>query len=154
EKPMTETAAQAAILVEEARRRGKVLLVDHTFIYTGAVQKMRQLVTAGELGDILYYDSIRVNLGLIQQDVNVVSDLAVHDFSILAYLLNEHPIAVSASGVNHFAGRPENVAYITLFYESGAIAHVNTNWLSPVKVRQILLGGSRKMITYDDLEPD
>ena len=105
----------------------------------------------GDLGDIYYYDSIRVNLGLFQHDVNVISDLAVHDFSILDYLLREHPIAVSASGMTHFPEMPENLAYITLFYTSGTIAHVNVNWLAPVKVRQILLGGSKKMIMYDDL---
>ena len=100
-----------------------------------------------------YYDSIRVNLGLFQRDVNVISDLAVHDFSILDFLLHEHPIAVSASGMTHFPGTPENLAYITLFYDSGAIAHANVNWLAPVKVRQVLLGGSKKMIVYDDMQP-
>ena len=94
-----------------------------------------------------------MNLGLFQRDVSVISDLAVHDFSILDYLLGEHPVAVSASGTNHFPGTPENLAYITLFYDSGTIAHANVSWLAPVKVRQILLGGSKKMITYDDLEP-
>ena len=130
-----------------------MLLVDHTFVYTGAVRKMGELIESGELGEIYYYDSIRVNLGLFQRDVNVISDLAVHDLSILDYLLGEHPVAVSASGTNHFPGTPENLAYITLFYDSGTIAHVNVNWLAPVKVRQILVGGSKKMIVYDDLEP-
>jgi predicted dehydrogenase len=153
EKPMTETSEQARQLVDEAQRRNLVLLVDHTFIYTGAVQKMGELIKAGELGRIYYYDSIRVNLGLFQRDVSVISDLAVHDFSILDYLLDEHPVAVSASGTNHFPGTPENLAYVTLFYESGTIAHANVSWLAPVKVRQILVGGSKKMITYDDLEP-
>jgi predicted dehydrogenase len=153
EKPMTETAEQARRLVDEAERRNLTLIVDHTFIYTGAVAKMAELMKAGELGRILYYDSIRVNLGLFQRDVSVISDLAVHDFSILDHLLDEHPIAVSASGMNHFPGTPENLAYVTLFYESGTIAHVNVSWLAPVKVRQILVGGSQKMITYDDLEP-
>ncbi len=153
EKPMTETSEQARRLVDEAERRGLVLIVDHTFIYTGAVRKMGELIRAGELGRIYYYDSIRVNLGLFQRDVSVISDLAVHDFSILDYLLGEHPVAVSASGTNHFPGTPENLAYITLFYESGTIAHTNVSWLAPVKVRQILVGGSKKMITYDDLEP-
>jgi predicted dehydrogenase len=106
-----------------------------------------------ELGRIYYYDSIRVNLGLFQRDVSVISDLAVHDFSILDHLLAEHPVAVSASGTNHFPGTPENLAYVTLFYESGTIAHANVSWLAPVKVRQILVGGSKRMITYDDLEP-
>jgi predicted dehydrogenase len=153
EKPMTETSLQARKLVEEAQRRNVTLLVDHTFVYTGAVRKMREIVDAGDLGDIYYYDSIRVNLGLFQRDVSVIADLAVHDFSILDHLLHQHPVAVSASGVSHFPGTPENLAYITLFYESGCIGHANANWLAPVKVRQILLGGSKRMIVYDDLEP-
>jgi len=153
EKPMTETSIQARRLIEEADRRRLVLLVDHTFVYTGAIRKMAEIVKAGELGRLLYYDSIRVNLGLFQRDVSVISDLAVHDFSILDFLLGEHPVAVSASGINHFPGTPENLAFITLFYDSGMIAHVNVSWLAPVKVRQILVGGSKKMITYDDLEP-
>jgi predicted dehydrogenase len=153
EKPMTETSAQAKQLVDEAQKRNLVLLVDHTFIYTGSVIKMKELIDSGDLGRLLYYDSIRVNLGLFQRDVSVISDLAVHDFSILEYLLGEHPVAVSANGTNHFPGTPENLAYVTLFYDSGTIAHTSVSWLSPVKVRQILLGGSNKMITYDDLEP-
>jgi len=153
EKPMTETLAQARQLVDEAERRNLTLIVDHTFIYTGAVAKMNELIQRDELGRIYYYDSIRVNLGLFQRDVSVISDLAVHDFSILDHLLDEHPVAVSASGTNHFPGTPENLAYVTLFYDSGTIAHVNVSWLAPVKVRQILIGGSKKMITYDDVEP-
>jgi predicted dehydrogenase len=153
EKPMAETSLQARKLIDEADRRKLVLLVDHTFVYTGAVRKMREVVAGGELGTVYYYDSIRVNLGLFQRDVNVISDLAVHDFSILDFLLNEHPVAVSASGMNHFPGTPENLAYVSLFYDSGIIAHANVNWLAPVKVRQILLGGSKKMIVYDDMQP-
>jgi predicted dehydrogenase len=153
EKPMTETSLQARKLVDEAAKRNLTLFVDHTFVYTGAVRKMGDVIKSGDLGRVYYYDSIRVNLGLFQRDVNVISDLAVHDFSILDYLLGEHPVAISASGINHFPGTPENLAYITLFYDSGTIAHVNVSWLAPVKVRQILLGGSKKMITYDDLEP-
>lgn len=153
EKPMTETSDQARRLIDEAQQRNLVLLIDHTFIYTGAVAKMGEIIKNGDLGRIYYYDSIRVNLGLFQRDVSVISDLAVHDFSILDYLLDEHPVAVSASGTNHFPGTPENLAYVTLFYESGTIAHANVSWLAPVKVRQILIGGSKKMITYDDLEP-
>jgi predicted dehydrogenase len=153
EKPMTETSLQARKLVDEADKRKRVLIVDHTFIYTGAVRKMGEVVKAGDLGRVLYYDSIRVNLGLFQRDVNVISDLAVHDFSILEYLLDEHPVAVSASGSTPFPGTPESLAFVTLFYESGTIGHANVSWLAPVKVRQILLGGSKKMITYDDLEP-
>ncbi|MBV8701946.1 Gfo/Idh/MocA family protein [Bradyrhizobium sp.] len=153
EKPMTETSHQAEKLVEEAEKRSLTLFVDHTFIYTGAVRKMGELIKSGDLGKILYYDSTRVNLGLFQRDVNVIADLAVHDFAILDYLLDEHPIAVSASGINHFPGTPENLAYITLFYDSGAIGHTNVSWLAPVKVRKVLVGGSKRMITYDDLEP-
>jgi len=153
EKPMTETSLQARKLCDEAAKRNLTVFVDHTFVYTGAVRKMGDVIKSGDLGRVYYYDSIRVNLGLFQRDVNVISDLAVHDFSILDYLLGEHPVAISASGINHFPGTPENLAYITLFYDSGTIAHVNVSWLAPVKVRQILLGGSKKMITYDDLEP-
>ena len=153
EKPMSETSFQARKLIDEAERRRRVLIVDHTFIYTGAIRKMADIIGSGELGRVYYYDSVRVNLGLFQRDVSVISDLAVHDFSILDFLLGQHPVAVSASGTNHFPGTPENLAYIALFYDSGTIAHVNVNWLAPVKVRQILVGGSKKMITYDDLEP-
>ncbi len=153
EKPMTENSRQAHELIDAARRFGRVLLVDHTFVYTSAVAKMREIIHSGELGQVYYYDSIRVNLGLFQRDVSVIADLAVHDFSILDHLLGEHPVAVTSSGTNHFPGTPENLAYVTLFYESGTIAHANVSWLAPVKVRQILVGGSKKMITYDDLEP-
>ncbi len=153
EKPMTESLLQARKLHDEAAKRQRTVFVDHTFIYTGAVRKMGELIRGGELGRVYYYDSTRVNLGLFQRDVSVISDLAVHDFSILDYLLGEHPVAVSASGINHFPGTPENLAYITLFYDSGTIAHANVSWLAPVKVRQILVGGSKRMIIYDDVEP-
>jgi predicted dehydrogenase len=153
EKPMAETSEQARMLVDEAEERKLVLIVDHTFMYTGAVRRMGDMVKSGELGKILYYDSTRINLGLFQRDVNVISDLAVHDFSILDYLLGEQPVAVSAVGTNHFPGTPENLSYITLFYDSGMIAHINVSWLAPVKVRQVLIGGSEKMIIYNDLEP-
>jgi predicted dehydrogenase len=153
EKPMTETSAEARQLVEEAEKRKLVLLVDHTFIYTGAVRKISEIIKSGDLGEMLYYDSTRINLGLFQRDVSVISDLAVHDFAILDFVLGQHPVAVSASGINHFPGTPENLAYLTLFYDSGMIAHLNVSWLAPVKVRSILIGGSKKMIAYDDLEP-
>jgi predicted dehydrogenase len=153
EKPMTETSLQARALVDEAEKRGLTLHIDHTFIYTGPVVKMRELVQSNTLGKSLYYDSTRVNLGLFQRDVNVISDLAVHDFSILDYVFGEHPVAVSASGINHYPGTPENLAFITLFYDSGFIAHVNVSWLAPVKVRNILIGGTEKMITFDELQP-
>ncbi len=153
EKPMSETSEEALILVNEAKARGLILFVDHTFIYTGAIKYTAQLIQSGELGRVYYYDSVRVNLGLFQRDVNVISDLAVHDFSILDHLLGEHPVAVTASGTNHFPGTPENLAYVTLYYDSGTIAHVNVSWLAPVKVRQTLIGGSERMIVYDDLQP-
>lgn len=153
EKPLTESVDKANRLVEEADRLQKVLIVDHTFIYTDAVRKMGELVRNGDLGQVYYYDSTRLNLGLFQRDVSVISDLAVHDFSILDYLLQEHPAAISASGTNHFPGTPENLAFVTVFYDSGTIGHANVSWLAPVKVRQILLGGSKKMLAYDDLEP-
>jgi len=153
EKPMTETADEALRLADEADRRKLVCYVDHTFVYTGAVRKIAQLMHAGELGKLYYYDSTRINLGLFQRDVNVIADLAVHDFAILDYLMREQPIAVSANGVNHFPGTPENLGYLTLFYGSGVLAHINVSWLSPVKVRQVLVSGSEKMIVYDDLLP-
>lgn len=153
EKPMTRNRDEAGRLIEEADRRNLVLMVDHTFVYTPAVRKVRELMTKGELGVIRYYDSIRVNLGLFQRDVNVVWDLAVHDLSILEYIMPDRPAALSANGASLVPGAPESMAHITLFFESGAIAHVNVNWLAPVKVRQTLIGGSQKMIVYDDLEP-
>ena len=153
EKPMTATAEQARILIDEAERRGLTLMVDHTFCYTGAVTRIKELVDRGELGDLYYYDSLRVNLGLFQHDVNVIWDLAVHDLSILDFIAPHQPVAVSAVGMSHVTGAPENIAYITVFYDTDFIAHVNVNWLAPVKVRKTLLGGSQKMVVYDDLEP-
>jgi len=153
EKPMTETTDQARRLIAAAQRRNRVLMVDHTFVYTPAIRKIHDLVAANELGKIYYYDSIRVNLGLFQHDVNVIWDLAVHDFSILEYVLGEHPVAVSANGASPVQQSPESIAYISLFFAEGTIAHINVNWLAPVKIRQILVGGSHKMIVYDDLEP-
>lgn len=153
EKPITVSSGQALRLIEEAERRNLVLMVDHTFVYTGAVRKMRELVASGELGSIYYYDSVRVNLGLFQHDVNVLWDLAVHDLSIMGYVLPSQPYAVSATGISHVPGGMENIAYLTLFFPDNLIAHINVNWLSPVKVRRTLIGGSQKMILFDDLEP-
>jgi len=153
EKPLAVTADQAAQLVDEAERRKLVLSVDHTFVYTGAVRKMRELVHSGGVGDIYYYDSVRVNLGLFQHDVSVMWDLAVHDLAIMDYVLPLKPIAVSATGMSHLEGKPENIAFLTLFFENRLIAHLHVNWLAPVKVRRTLVGGSKKMIVYDDLEP-
>ena len=153
EKPLASTSAQALQLIDEAERRRLTLLVDHTFVYTGAVRQIRERVDSGSLGDIYYYDSVRVNLGLFQHDMNVLWDLAVHDLSIMDYVLRSRPCAVSATGVSHIPGEPENVAYLTLFFETSLIAHVHVNWLAPVKVRRTLIGGASKMIVYDDLEP-
>jgi predicted dehydrogenase len=153
EKPLAPTSDQACRLVDEAARRNLVLMVDHTFLYTSAVQKIRELLHEGALGETYYYDSVRSSLGLFQSDVNVIWDLAVHDLSIIQYILNEEPIAVSATGSSHVAGAPENMAHITLFFESSCVAHVSVNWLSPIKIRQTFIGGSRKMIVYDDVEP-
>jgi predicted dehydrogenase/acetyltransferase-like isoleucine patch superfamily enzyme len=154
EKPLAASSEQAQELIEVAEALGLTLLVDHTFIYTGAVQKIRQLVEGGELGRLRYYDAVRVNLGLFQQDVNVLWDLAAHDLSIMDYLFGGRPPkAVSATGLAHVAGRPENIAYLTCFFEDDFLAHVHVNWLAPVKIRRTLVGGDRKMIVYDDLEP-
>ena len=153
EKPLAARSDQARQLIDEAAQRKLVLLVDHTFVYTDAVRKIRELIASGELGEIYYYDAVRVNLGLFQHDVNVVWDLAIHDLSIMDYVLPEKPVAISATGISHIPGQPENVAYITLFFAGAQIAHVHVNWLTPVKVRHTLIGGSEKMILYDDLEP-
>ena len=152
EKPIASTSDQARRLIDEAARRRLVLMVDHTFVYTGAVEKMRELTQAGELGDIYYYDSVRINLGLFQHDVDVLWDLAVHDLSIMDYVLQCQPTAVSATGLAHVPGQPKNIAYMTMFFEGSLIAHVHANWLAPVKVRRTLLGGSRRMVVFDDLE--
>ncbi len=152
EKPLTHSVEQGEQLVAEAAARGLTLMVDHTFVYTPAVRKMREMVAAGELGDIYYYDSVRINLGLFQHDVNVLWDLAVHDLSVMDYVLGRQPVAVSATGVSHVAGEPENIAYMTMFFDGSLIGHVHANWLAPVKVRRTLLGGSRRMIVFDDLE--
>jgi predicted dehydrogenase len=149
---MAETSAKCRVMIEEAKRAGRTLMVDHTFPFTGAVRKVKELIQAGELGDVYYYDSSRVNLGLFQHDVSVIWDLAVHDLSIIDYILTDKPVAVSCTGVSHLKGQTEDVAYLTLYFSGSTVAHINVNWLSPVKLRQTLIGGSRKMIVYDDLE--
>lgn len=153
EKPIAATADQARSLIDEAAKAKRILMVDHTFVYTPAVRKIRELIAAKALGDIYYYDAVRVNLGLFQHDVNVIWDLAIHDLSIMDYVLPARPIAVSATGISNIPGQPENVAYITLFFSNPQIAHVHVNWLAPVKVRHTLIGGSEKMILYDEVEP-
>jgi len=153
EKPLAASSEQARRLADEADRRRLTLMVDHTFVYTGAVKRIAQMVASGEVGDIYYYDSVRVNLGLFQHDVNVVWDLAVHDLAILDHVLSARPRAVSATGMTHVGSGPENIAYLTLFFDDRLIAHVHVNWLAPVKIRRTLIGGSQRMIVYDDLEP-
>jgi predicted dehydrogenase len=151
EKPITTTVDQAQQLIDEAERRGLVLMVDHTFVFTGAVRKMHDLVRQPDFGQLHYYDSTRVNLGLFQHDVNVLWDLAVHDLSIMTYVLGTMPKAVSATGHARAPGQPEYAAFLTVYF-ADMIAHINVNWLSPVKLRRTLVGGSGKMIVYDDLE--
>lgn len=156
-KPMTATVEQAEHLCQLARERDRVLMVDHTFLYTGAVREIERLVRSGVLGQPLYFDSVRVNLGLVQPDHNVIWDLAPHDLSILLYVLDREPLAVSAIGASHVAHtseRLETIGYLTLRLPDNVLAHVHVNWLSPVKVRKTLIAGSDRMIVYDDLEPD
>lgn len=153
EKPFTSNTAQAEELIELADTRKLKILVDHTFLFTGAVRKIKELITSGELGNIFYYDSIRVNLGLFQHDVNVVWDLAPHDFSIMAHLIDEPPVALSAWGKSHVNGL-EDIAYVTVHFRSNIIAHFSVNWLSPVKVRTTLIGGERKMLVWNDVNAD
>jgi predicted dehydrogenase len=153
EKPMASSSGEAAILVELAESRNLKLMVDHTFVYTGAVQKVKELVAGGDLGELYYWDSVRVNLGLFQGDVNVLADLAAHDLAILDYVIDARPVAVAATGIAHVVGHPVNTAYLTCFFERNLLAHFHVNWLSPVKVRRTLVGGNRKMIVYDDIEP-
>lgn len=152
EKPFTATVAEGEQLVEEAEKRRLTLMVDHTFVYTSAVRKIKELLDNGSLGQLYYYDSVRINLGLFQSDVNVLWDLAVHDLSIMDYLIDRTPKMIAATGMSHVPGRPENMAYLTCFFNNNLIAHFHVNWMAPVKVRQTLIGGSEKMIVYDDIE--
>ena len=153
EKPMTETVAQAEELIELAEKKGKVLIVDHTFVYTGAVRKIKEVIDKGELGDLIYYDSTRVNLGLFQQDVNVIWDLAPHDISIMDYLMPFKKVEVSATGLHYYGSNIVPKSLLTIYMENNTIAHINVSWVSPVKIRQTLIGGSSKMILYDDNQP-
>jgi predicted dehydrogenase len=152
EKPLATSVREAEALVELAERNNRLLMVDHTYLFTGAVEKMRELVVSGELGEILYFDSTRINLGLFQHDVNVVWDLAPHDLSILLHVLDKKPVAVSGLGVAHAGTDKENIAYITLTFDDNTLAHFHVNWLAPKKVRQIIIGGERKMLVFDDME--
>jgi predicted dehydrogenase len=152
EKPFTATSAQAEELIALAEKQSLVLMVDHTFIYTGAVRKIKELMDSGKIGSLLYFDSVRVNLGLFQHDTNVIWDLAPHDISIIDHLVNTQPISVQATGARHYYNY-EDIAYLTVQYPDNLLAHFHVNWISPVKVRKILIGGSQNMIVYDDMEP-
>jgi len=153
EKPMASTVAESEELISLAEQKGLTLMVDHTFLYTGAVQKMKELIDSGAVGTPRYFDSSRINLGLFQSDINVLWDLAAHDISILVYLIKEIPQSVNATGISHTHNDVENIAYMTVNYDSDFIAHINSSWTSPVKVRQTLIGGDKKMILYNDIEP-
>ncbi len=153
EKPMAKSVSEAEDMIETAEKAGKLLMVDHTFLYTGSVKKMKQLIDSGDVGDITYFDSTRINLGLFQPDINVLWDLAPHDISILFHLIHSRPVSVSATGISHTPNGLENVAYLTVNYDSSHIAHFSCSWSSPVKIRKILIGGTKKMIMFDDVEP-
>ena len=153
EKPMTEKVEQAETLFELAANRNKILLVDHTFIYTGAVRKMKNLIRSGQVGDLVYYDSMRVNLGLFQQDVDVVWDLAAHDLSIMDYLIPNRKIAVSATGLGFYGKGTVAKSLLTIYMANEVVGHINVSWVSPVKIRQTLVGGTSKMILWDDNNP-
>jgi len=154
EKPFTYTSAEAEELIELAEKKNLKIMVDHTFLYTGAVKRIKQFVDDKVLGDIYYYDSVRVNLGLFQHDVNVVWDLAPHDLSVMEYILGEKPTAVIATGAEHFNRGLEDLAYLTFYFKDNIIAHINVNWLSAIKVRTTMIGGQKKMLVWNDLEPD
>lgn len=153
EKPMTASSKEAAALIELAQKKNLVLMVDHTYLYTGAVQKIKTLVDEGIIGRLQYIDSTRINLGLFQPDVNVLWDLAPHDISILNHLVDEKPYSVQATGISHTHNGIENIAYLTMNYQSNMIAHFNCSWTSPVKIRKFLIGGDQKMVVFDDTEP-
>lgn len=154
EKPFTASSEQAEELIEIADKKNLIIMVDHTFVFTGAVKKIKQLIEEDVLGSLYYFDSIRINLGLFQKDVNVVWDLAPHDLSIMNYLIDKKPVAVMTTGISHFDDDIENVAYITVYFSGNFIAHFNISWLSPVKIRTTLIGGHKKMIVWNDLVAD
>jgi predicted dehydrogenase len=152
EKPLATSTRHVQDLIDLSEKHNRTLMVDHTFIYTGAVRQMKALIDAGEVGDLLYFDSIRISLGLVQSDINVIWDLAPHDFSIMDYLCSDEPVSVSATAVKHLGCPFENMAYVTARFDGNLIAHFHLNWLAPVKVRKTLMGGTKKMIAYDDME--
>lgn len=151
EKPFTSSSEQAQELIELAESRGLKIFVDHTFIYTGAVRKIKELIDSGELGELLYFDSVRINLGLFQSDVNVIWDLAPHDFSIMNYIVNKKITSVTANGIANYRDH-ENIAHISVYFEDNCFAHFHVNWTSPVKIRRTIIGGTKKMLVFDDME--
>ena len=153
EKPLAATVREAEGLIEIAAKNHLTLMVDHTFIYTGAVRKMKEILSGGELGELLYFDSVRINLGLFQRDINVLWDLAPHDLSIMDYLIERQPEGLSAIGSCHIEPGIENIAYLIMKFPDDFIAHFHFNWLAPVKIRHTLIAGSSKMLLYDDIEP-
>jgi predicted dehydrogenase len=154
EKPFAASVAEAETLINLAIQKNLKIMVDHTFLFTGAVRRIKDLIDEGTLGNLYYYDSTRVNLGLFQHDINVIWDLAPHDLSIMDYLLKEKPAAIVATGKSHFGQKPEDMGYITVYFDDNVIAHFNVNWLSPVKIRMTLIGGEKKMLVWNDLESD
>ncbi len=153
EKPIVTQTAQLKTLIDLAQKNNKVLMVDHTFLYNGAVRKIKEISKSDDFGKIINIDAVRINLGIIQNDVNVIWDLACHDISIINYLLDERPYSVQVNAISHLPNKVENIAYITLNYESNLIVHMHVSWSSPVKIRRMLIGGEHKMIVYDDIEP-
>jgi predicted dehydrogenase len=151
EKPFTSSSKQAQELIEIAGKNNLKIFIDHTFIYTGAVQKIKETVEKGELGDVIYFDSVRINLGLFQSDINVIWDLAPHDFSIMNYIINNKIVAVTANGIANYYGH-ENIAHISVYFENNCFAHFHLNWTSPVKIRRTIIGGTKKMLVFDDME--
>ena len=152
EKPMTSSEKNAQELVKLSKLKNKILMVDHTYLYSGAVQEIKKSLDADLLGEILYVDSIRANLGKFQSDVNVLWDLAPHDISIINYLINEKPVSVQATGKSYTNNQLENIAYLILNYKSNKIVHVNCSWISPIKIRKMIIGGSKKMLVFDDVQ--
>lgn len=153
EKPMATNLEHAEDLINLANRKNLTLMVDHTFLYNGVVKSMKEIVDSGNFGSVNYIDSTRINLGIFQNDVNVLWDLASHDLSVINYLLKEKLLAVAATGKCHFKKNIENIAYMTLFYENDIIVHIHSSWMSPVKIRKMLIGGEKQMLVFDDIEP-
>jgi len=154
EKPLADSSSHVQEMIALAVAQNLTLMTDHTYLYHGGIRKICELVKSGVLGPVMYYDSVRINLGLFQKDVNVIWDLATHDFSIMLYVLGRRPTSISASAVCHVEGRPESMAYVTCFFEDSLIVHFHVNWLAPVKIRKTIVGGLNKMIIFDELAAD